>query len=84
MEAATAGLVDAINHVGTKSREKGDYYEYTPNRIEVDTIADAAPFDTFATVFWKSLRRWSYRTTWMFRGSLKTFLCMACMCSFQL
>ena len=32
-----AGLVDAINNVGTTSRPKGNYYEYTPSRVEVDT-----------------------------------------------
>ena len=36
-----AGLVDAINNVGTRSRPKGHYYEYTPSRLEVDTAVHA-------------------------------------------
>jgi hypothetical protein len=36
-----AGLVDAINNVGTRSRPKGHYYEYTPSRLEVDTAVQA-------------------------------------------
>jgi hypothetical protein len=36
-----AGLVDAINHVGTMSLPKGHDYEYTPSRLEVDTAVHA-------------------------------------------
>ena len=36
-----AGLVDAINNFGTKSLPKGQYYEYTPSRLEVDTAVHA-------------------------------------------
>ncbi len=36
-----AGLVDAINHVGTMSRPKGAAYEYTPRRVEVEAAAHA-------------------------------------------
>jgi hypothetical protein len=36
-----AGLVDAINHVGTMSRTKGHDHEYTPCRVDVDTAVQA-------------------------------------------
>jgi hypothetical protein len=36
-----AGLVDAINNVGTMSLPKGPYYQYTPSRLEVDTAVQA-------------------------------------------